>query len=67
MPQFFGWYDNQSDPLGLRPYWEGAGWVEADTAEEAAVKVKENGCQWTSVCVTTTTEHPTDATISAKA
>ena len=66
MPQFLGWYDNQSDPH-LRPYWEGAEWVTADTAEEAAQKVKQNGCQWTSVCVTMSTEYPTDATILAKA
>jgi hypothetical protein len=66
MVQFFGWYDNQSDPH-LRPYWEGAGWVEADTAEEAAQKTKADGCRWTQVCVTASTDYPTDATILAGA
>lgn len=64
--EFFGWYDNQSDPRG-RPFWEGAGWVVADTAEEAAKRVKADGCKWTRVCVTADTRQPTTDTILAEA
>jgi len=64
MSKYFAWYDNQSDPTGA-PFWEGAGWVEAETPQEAARKAKADGW-WTTVCVTTSTETPTEATILAE-
>lgn len=64
--RFFAWYDNKSDAYG-RPYWEGAGWYEAETPEEAARMVKEDGCLWTSVCVTAGTEYPSPDSILARA
>jgi len=67
MTEYFAWYDNHSDPTGLRPYWEGAGWVAAESATEAARKAKADGCKWTTVCVTADTERPTDETILARA
>lgn len=64
--RYFAWYDNHSDPTG-KPYWEGAGWYKAESAAEAAQKAKMDGCKWTTVCITATTERPTDETILARA
>jgi len=66
MPEFFVWYDNQSDPSGV-PFWEGAGWVEAENAQKAAQQAKADGCQWTTVCITASTDTPTEKTILAQA
>lgn len=66
MTRYFAWYDNHSDPTG-KPYWEGAGWYEATTPQEAAAAAKAGGCKWTTVCVTADTERPTDKTILAHA
>ena len=66
MPKFFTWYDNQSSPAGV-PFWEGAGWIEAENAQEAARKAKVDGCKWTSVCITASTDSPTEETILARA
>ena len=66
MTKYFAWYDNHSDPHG-KPYWEGSGWVEAKSAARAAQKAKADGCKWTTVCVTASTEHPTDKTLLARA
>jgi len=65
VPEYFAWYDNQSDPTG-QPAWEGAGWYEG-TPDEAAKAAKADGCAWTQVIVTQTTDYPTPGTILARA